>query len=164
MRDSTSLFDFLCFSHFQSATKMEGEGTDWIAFEDSELDRFVQQEEEAFSALQWSKQTLPLSKFIKKYPLPQIVRVEEGYYSPEEESSLSSGQVLKIHCIKSCKKVLGKDQHGTDVHIPLNTSEKVLLRPENWNKSYESVSDLSQAKPVPKYVKVTRGYYDPSGK
>ena len=135
-----------------------------IPFVDPELDRFVRQEEQAFSALQWSQESLPLWKFIDKYTLPQIVRIEDGYYSQEEDSSLSSGQILKIHCFKTSKKVAGIDQHGNDIYISLNTTEKVLLRPDNWNKIYETVNDLAQARPLPKFVEVTHGYYDPTGK
>eukprot|EP00794_Sanderia_malayensis_P015449 gene15449-17031_t len=140
-----------------------GSPNNLIPFHDGELDRFVAGEEETFSALQWSQETLPLAKFIAKYTLPQIVRIEDGYYSQEEDSSLSSGQILKIHCLKSSKKILGKTQYGNDIHIPLNSTKNIILRPDNWSKTYETVNDLHQAKPLPKYVEVTRGYYDPTG-
>ena len=135
-----------------------------IAFNDEELQRCVEQEEKDLSSLQWSDKSLTLSKFIQKYTLPQIVRIEDGHYSQEEDSSLSSGQLLKIHCLKTVKKLSGIDQYGDEVHVPLNTTERIVLRPENYDHTYDTVNDLAHAKPLPKYVEVTRGYYDPAGK
>eukprot|EP00795_Rhopilema_esculentum_P007255 gene7255-12940_t len=134
-----------------------------IPFEDKELTHYTEKEEKAFSVLEWSETPLGLSKLVKQYILPQIVRIEDGYYSQEEDSSLSSGQILKIHCVKTVRKLAGLDQYGKEVHVPLNTTTKVILRPENFRVVYETVNDLAHAKPVPKFVEVTRGYFNPKG-
>ena len=110
--------------------------------------------------LQWSEQSLPLSEFVQKYPLPQLVMVEEGFDSAQDENSLSSGQVLKIHSLCTERKLHCLDRHNKEVHLPLHTSEQVYLRPENHDIIYQKVSDLAKAKPAPNFVEVTRGYYD----
>ena len=110
--------------------------------------------------LQWSEQSLPLSEFVQKYPLPQLVMVEEGFDSAQDEKSLSSGQVLKIHSLCTERKLHCLDRHNKEVHLPLHTSEQVYLRPENHDVIYQKVSDLAKAKPAPNFVEVTRGYYD----
>ena len=136
----------------------------WKAFRDKELEKFVEIEEKALQELKWSEMSLPLSKFVKDYTMPQIVQIVDGYYSEEEDSSLSSGQILKIHCLKTVSKVFGCDQNGDDIHVPLNTPQKILTRPENYNHIYETVNDLVNAKPTPNFVEIIRGYYDPTGK
>ena len=125
--------------------------------------RVVQEEnhETAIKEIEWSQISLSLSDFVEKYILPQIVQIEDGYYSAEDDSSLSAGQVLKVHCLQTTEKVLGKDRHGNEVYIPLKTKQKIIIKPDTWESVFQSVADLAQVKPLPKFVEVTRGYYVP---
>eukprot|EP00111_Clytia_hemisphaerica_P024715 TCONS_00072841-protein len=109
--------------------------------------------------IQWSETSIALCDFVTTYPLPQIVQVEEGYHGGSDENSLSSGQVLKIHTLTTERKLQCQDRHGKELHIPVHT-QKINLKPENYDTVYQRVQDLSHAKPLPKYVEVTRGYYD----
>lgn len=135
----------------------------WEASNDRQRNEIIESEEKAIASIKWSQKSLPLWKFVQEYTLPQIVQIVDGYYSQEEDSSLSSGQILKIHCMKMVEKVSGCDQDGGDIHVPLNTPQKVIQRPEKYDHIYETVNDLANAKPVPKFVEVVRGYYDPTG-
>lgn len=110
--------------------------------------------------IQWSQESLPLSQFVSRYPLPQIVQVEEGFDGGLDDNSLSAGQVLKIHTLTTERKVLCYDRHDKELHIPLHTPQKVILRPENYDTVYQRVADLSRARPIPHFVEVTRGYYN----
>ena len=136
----------------------------WTGFHDKDLEEFIKLEEKAFSNVHWSDLSLPLSKFVDDYTLPQIIQIMDGFYSDEDDSSLSSGQIMKVHCLKTISNVCGVDQAGESIHIPLNTPQKVLLRPADYDHVYETVNDLVRAKPTPKFVEIVRGYYDPTGK
>ena len=117
-------------------------------------------EVEDLKNIQWSDESLPLSEFVTTYPFPQLVQVAEGFDGGFDESSLSSGQVLKIHTLTTERKLLCYDRHNKEVHIPMHTGQKVVLRPENYDTVYQRVADLSRAKPIPPFVEVTRGYYN----
>jgi len=109
--------------------------------------------------IQWSETSIPLCDFVTTYPLPQIVQIEEGYHGGSDENSLSMGQVLKIHTLTTERKLLCQDRHSKELHVPVHT-QKVYLKPENYETVYQRVQDLSHAKPLPKFVEVTRGYFD----
>ena len=106
----------------------------------------------------WSKVEHKLGDFVSKFPLPQIVRVEEGYYGPSEDSCLGSEQILTLHAVRSTEKVRAKDHRNRDLHIPLNCSQRVELRPQNLKELYEHVSELSSV--FPRFVRVVQGYYN----
>ena len=135
----------------------------WTGLQDKDLEDFIRQEEKAITDVKWSDLSLPLSRFVDEYTMPQIIQIVDGYYSEEDDNSLSSGQIMKVHCLKTITNVCGVDQNGDSILAPLNTPQKVLLRPVNHDHLYETVSDLVRAKPFPKFVEVVRGYYDPTG-
>lgn len=108
--------------------------------------------------LVWSKVEYKLKDFVGKFVLPQIVRVEEGYYGPTEDSCLGSEQILTLHAVRSSEKIRAKDHRNRDIHIPVNCSQRVEIRPQNLKDVYESVSELSSV--FPKFVRVVQGYYN----
>ena len=114
---------------------------------------------ENLANIQWSETSISLCNFVTKYPLPQIVQIEEGYHGGSDENSLSMGQVLKIHTLTTERKLRCQDRHGKDLQVPVHT-QNIYLKPENHDTVFQRVQDLSHAKPLPKYVEVTRGYYD----
>ena len=107
--------------------------------------------------LEWSSTSFQVSEFLKKFPLPQIVKVIEGYYGEDEESSLGADQVMTLHVVKSAEKIVGRDCSGKEVNIPLNCSSKVEVRPSNLKDVYESVDELCSA--FPQFVRISQGYY-----
>lgn len=111
-----------------------------------------------FENLIWSKVEYKLRDFVDKFVLPQIVRVEDGYYGPTEDSCLGSEQILTLHAVRSTEKIRAKDHRNRDIHIPMNCSQRVELRPHNLKDVYESVRELSLA--FPRFVRVVQGYYN----
>lgn len=110
--------------------------------------------------LTWSQEEFTLSDFVDKFPLPQIVKVQEGYYGPDEDSCLGADQILFLHALKYTEKVQARDVRRRELHIPLNCSQKVEIRASNM-KAFESVSDLAKvfkSKKIPQFVRVTQGY------
>ena len=105
----------------------------------------------------WSDIEYRLSDFVDRFPLPQIVKVQEGYYGPTEDSCIGAEQVMTLHCFKTTEKVLARDRKKRELHIPLNCSQKVELRPPDFRGIYETVEEVSR---IPtKFVRVTQGYY-----
>lgn len=111
--------------------------------------------------LTWSQAEFSLSDFVDKFPLPQIVKVQEGYYGPDEDSCLGADQILFLHALKHTEKVQARDVRKRELHIPLNCSQKIEIRPSNLKEAFESVADLAKvftSKKIPQFVRVTQGY------
>ncbi|KAL9980530.1 hypothetical protein ACROYT_G009132 [Oculina patagonica] len=107
--------------------------------------------------LVWSDFEYRLFEFVDRFPLPQIVKVQEGYYGPTEDSCIGAEQVLTLHSVKTTEKVLARDRKKKELHIPLNCSQKVELRPADFRGIYETVEEISR---IPtRFVRVTQGYY-----
>lgn len=105
----------------------------------------------------WSDIEYRLFEFVDRFPLPQIVKVQEGYYGPTEDSCIGAEQILTLHCVKTTEKVLARDRKKRELHIPLNCSQKVELRPAEFRGIYETVEEISR---IPaRFVRVTQGYY-----
>ena len=71
-----------------------------------------------------------LDQFVDHFTLPQLVKVLEGYHGIQEESVIGSDQVLLLHAVKTTEKALVRDQHNTELRIPLNCVHKVELCPD----------------------------------
>lgn len=110
-----------------------------------------------FSKLKWSKEAKNLSQYLDIYSLPQIVKIEEGYFDDVGECSLSQGEILKLHTLMSEKKLLCVNKDGVELHIPVFT-QKIRLKPFNYSTVYQRVVDLAHVKTLPSFVEVTRGY------
>lgn len=107
--------------------------------------------------LSWSDIEYTLFEFVDRFPLPQIVRVTEGYYGPTEDSCIGAEQILTLHCVKTTDKVLARDRRKRELTIPLNCSQKVELRPQDFRGISETVEEINNI-PI-KFVRVTQGYY-----
>ncbi|XP_078587286.1 uncharacterized protein LOC144868666 [Branchiostoma floridae x Branchiostoma japonicum] len=94
---------------------------------------------------------------------PQMVQISEGFYGDGEMWSFSSGQIFKIHGVKTQEKVVttvegGRDTPGSKVeklHIPLNYGGyfEVLPSEQEGNVTdivYNSVREV--AKNFPRFV------------
>lgn len=107
--------------------------------------------------LVWSDIEYRLCDFVDRFPLPQIVKVTEGYYGPTEDSCIGAEQILTIHCVKTTDKILARDRKKRELNIPLNCSQKVELRPQDFRGIYETVEEISS---IPtRFVRVTQGYF-----
>lgn len=111
--------------------------------------------------LTWSQEEFSLSDFLDNFNLPQIVKVQEGYYGPDEDSCLGADQILFLHALKHTEKVQARDVRKRELHIPLNCSQKIEIRPSNLKEAFESVLSLAKVfttKKIPQFVRVTQGY------
>ena len=100
--------------------------------------------------------------------LPQFLRVTKGYYSPDEDESLSEGDLLVAYCTKKRNCVLAEDTSGTQFSIPLNSSLKFVLIPmhvtdisevQNMPKAFcPTVADLAALPDLPCVVKAVHSY------
>ncbi|XP_046857212.1 uncharacterized protein LOC124450632 [Xenia sp. Carnegie-2017] len=110
--------------------------------------------------LEWSPKSFKISDFLQKFTLPQVVKVIEGFYGENEETSLGADQILSLHCMKSTDKLLGKDYRGKEINIPLHCQNKVEVRPSNMKDVYDNVEELCTA--FPRFVRISQGYYNMS--
>lgn len=107
--------------------------------------------------LVWSDIEYRLCDFVDRFQLPQIVKVTEGYYGPTEDSCIGADQILTIHSVKTTGKILARDRKKRELNIPLNCSQKVELRPEDFRGIYETVEEISS---IPtRFVRVTQGFF-----
>ena len=105
----------------------------------------------------WSDIEYQLHKFVERFEMPQIVKVQEGYYGPTEDSCIGAEQILTLHCVKSTEKILARDRRKKELNIPLNCSQKVELRHADFRGVYDTVEQISK---IPtKFVRITQGYY-----
>ena len=110
-------------------------------------------------SVEWSTAYLPLSKLLDKYPLPQIVKIIEGFYGERNDSTLCNNAILYLHSVKTIQKVHGhfSFDKSKEISIPLDCQSKVEVRPSNMKEVYESVQELCSV--FPKYVRVSQGKY-----
>ena len=112
-------------------------------------------ESELIKTLIWSNEEYSLAQFITEYPLPQLVRVVDGYYSTNEDTCLGAYQVLALHDVHSTPKVLGNDHFGKPVAIPLDCTTKALVCPLKSKFVTDcSVQALKSVYPKIEYVRV----------
>ena len=103
----------------------------------------------------WSNEEYELSEFVRRFTLPQLVKVERGYHGGNEETSLSGGQVLTIHAIREADTIIAKDSRHRNVYIPKTCRQKVnVLILETSVTYYETVAELSQV--FPKFARVIK--------
>lgn len=80
-------------------------------------------EDELVEYLTWSDHSYSLASFLDEYQLPQVIRVVEGYDGPTDSSSLSHGEVLTLHTLRSIQKLAAEDSHGRVVTIPVDFTQ-----------------------------------------
>ncbi|CAB3979610.1 Hypothetical predicted protein [Paramuricea clavata] len=102
----------------------------------------------------WGKPQKNLSKFLKQYQLPQIVRVVDGFCGKNEETSINNEQILAFHEICSVQKLLGTDSSGKQVIIPLTCPTQVLVCPSKCKYTPCKVEDFKSIFPKLQYVRV----------
>ncbi|XP_031557515.1 uncharacterized protein LOC116294122 [Actinia tenebrosa] len=92
----------------------------------------------------WSGEEFFLKDFLEKFPLPQIVKVEEGYHDEfEEDRTLSSSQLLTLHSIKELATV--KATEGSlEVLLPADSNSRVqILNKSDGPAYYDTVEALA---------------------
>ncbi|KAJ7360454.1 hypothetical protein OS493_015555 [Desmophyllum pertusum] len=98
-----------------------------------------------FQDIVWSAKSCTLKTFVDNFTLPQLVKVEDGFYSEDDAKTLSAEQILTLHVTKRTDKVLVKAAEGTQYFIPLACPSKVEILPRICDDRYYSVEDIVDA-------------------
>jgi hypothetical protein len=107
--------------------------------------------------LVWSDVEYSLAGFVENFQLPQIVRVESGYFGGNDSTSLSSGQVVRLHCVRKIKKfACHADRKG--VALPYAYPVKCVV--ENREFSNISALQLSIMSDQVKYILTLGDYHN----
>ncbi|KAL9974839.1 hypothetical protein ACROYT_G011932 [Oculina patagonica] len=78
----------------------------------------------------WSDQSCTLKTFVARYNLPQLVKVEDGFYSEDDGETLSADDILMLHSIKRTQNLLVEDAEHKEYLLPLNSPCKVEILPK----------------------------------
>ena len=98
-----------------------------------------------FQNITWSAQSCTLKTFVDRYALPQLVRVEDGFYSNDNAKTLSKGQIFTLHFTKRTDKLLVQAADHKQYLVPVNSPCKVEILPKNCQEMYNSVEDIVHA-------------------
>ena len=93
----------------------------------------------------WSEQCCTLKTFIDRYHLPQLVKVEDGFYSPKDAETLSKDDILTLHFTKQTDKLLLEAADHKRYLVPLNSPCKIEILPRVCEDRYYSVEDVVDA-------------------
>ena len=109
---------------------------------------------ELINSLTWGKTKRSLSRLLKKYQLPQIVRVVDSVQRTNAEACVHDGQVLVLHEIDSVRKLIGTDNLGRKITIPLSCPTQGLVQPYKCKYASCKIEDFKVLFPKVQYVRV----------
>lgn len=98
-----------------------------------------------FENIVWSEQSCTLKTFIDSYLLPQLVKVEDGFYSTKDAETLSKDDILTLHFTKRTDKLVIEAADHKSYFIPLNFPCKIEILPRICEDRYYSVEDVVDA-------------------
>ena len=98
-----------------------------------------------FQNIVWSAQSCTLKTFVDSYTLPQLVKVEDGFYSDDDAKTLSAGQIFTLHFTKRTDKLLAQAADHKQYLVPFNCPCKVEILPKICQETYNSVEDIVDA-------------------
>lgn len=98
-----------------------------------------------FENIVWSEQSCTLKTFIDSYLLPQLVKVEDGFYSTKDAETLSKDDILTLHFTKRTDKLVIEAVDHKSYFIPLNFPCKIEILPRICEDRYYSVEDVVDA-------------------
>ncbi|XP_065910515.1 uncharacterized protein [Dysidea avara] len=82
----------------------------------------LQQSEETEEDLVITSESYTLEEFARHFQLPQMVRVNSGYYGSTEQLSISEGEELILYFVKSTKVVKATTRYRSETYyLPLNS-------------------------------------------
>ena len=90
----------------------------------------------------WSAESCSLKTFLERYTLPQLVKVEDGFYSEDDAETLSTGEILMLH---SVTRQLVVDADYRKYFVSRNCQCKVEVLPTICQDRYYSVEDVVDA-------------------
>ena len=113
-------------------------------------------EAKLLKSLIWSTKEFPLAEFVEKYPLPQVVCVEVGFFGDNESTTLSGGQVLTLHSLQQTTKVVCESPFDGIVVIPLHCPLKFRVLSKDCDLASITAEQLSTVYRSIKYIRVVK--------
>ena len=90
----------------------------------------------------WSADSCSLKTFVDRYTFPQLVKVEDGFYSEDDAETLSTGEILMLHSVTT---LLVVDADYRRYFVSRNCQCKVEVLPTICQDRYYSVEDVVDA-------------------
>ena len=98
-----------------------------------------------------------LRDFLDKFTLPQLVRVQEGYYDEFQQTTVGSDGVYNLLDLQSVETVLLEDADGVECRIPLDYPCTVERAAEERFQQQLNIQDLlRENQPAVKFVRVVQ--------
>jgi hypothetical protein len=105
-------------------------------------------------SLVWSDQEFSLAEFVKRYELPQVVLVVDGYCGDNERTTFSSGLILTLHTLHTTSKIVCQVPHSNAVVVPTSCPLKAEVIPMDYRDTIVTAHQLSTTYQKIKYVRV----------
>ena len=113
-------------------------------------------------------ESFPLIELLENSTLPQFLRVTRGFYTDDEDESLSDGDLLVAYCVKTRDSVATQNPSGTKFSIPLNSHLKFVISPPNVSRvsellksqstHYKTIADIAALPNTPRIVRTMQDY------
>ena len=113
-------------------------------------------------------ESFPLTELLENSTLPQFLRVTRGFYTDDEDESLSDGDLLVAYCVKTRDSVATENPSGTKFSIPLNSHLKFVISPPNVSRvsellkshstHFKTIADIAALPDTPRIVKTMQDY------
>ena len=114
----------------------------------------VSQEYRLAKSLVWSDEEFSLADFVKRYELPQVVLVVDGYCGVNERTTFSSGLILTLHTLHTTSKIVCQVPHSNAVMVPTSCPLKAEVIPMDCRDTIVTAYQLSTTYQQIKYVRV----------
>lgn len=98
------------------------------------------EQNELIETVVWSSDDYKLDELVARFELPQLVRVEVGFFTGNERTALASGQVIMLHCVRKTKQLICETSLKNTLLIPLDCPVDVLVQPRANECKYAEVS------------------------
>lgn len=118
-------------------------------------------EDKLVSTLKWSDGVYSLAEFVQNFNLPQVVRIDVGYYGKDDTTTVGSRQVVTLHALETREKLVGEDSQGKPIAIPLRCPLKVHVYPLPMTCSYDKIV-IEQMKLIYPKIKYVLSYPEAS--
>ena len=111
-------------------------------------------ETELIDSLTWGKTKKSLTRLLKQYQLPLIVRVVDSVQRTNGEACVHDGQVLVLHEIDSKRELIATDNLGRKITIPLSCPTQGLVQPSKCKYTSCRAEDFKAIFPKVQFVRV----------
>lgn len=101
-----------------------------------------------------SANSFSLKDFVGKFPLPQTVTFQEGYFDEYQSKTIGAGTECNLLSLESVETAIFEDKDGEDIHIPLQDPFGVERVAEATFEQNLTLADLILESSMVKFVRV----------